>query len=71
MIWNEHYECMEREELRKLQGERVKAMVKRVYDTVPFYRKKLQEKGIEPGDITGIDDLKKLPFTTKQDLRDN
>jgi len=71
MIWNEHYECMEREELRKLQGERVKAMVKRVYDTVPFYRKKLQEKGIEPGDITGIDDLKKLPFTTKQDLRNN
>ena len=62
---------MEREELLKLQGERVAAMVRRVYDSVPFYRKKLQEKGIEPGDITTIDDLKKLPFTTKQDLRDN
>jgi len=71
MIWNKQYECMEREELLKLQGERVASMVKRVYDSVPFYRKKLQEKGIEPGDIRTIDDLKKLPFTTKQDLRDN
>jgi phenylacetate-CoA ligase len=71
MIWNEHYECMEREELRKLQGVRVSAMVERVYNTVPFYRKKLQDAGMEPGDITTIDDLKKLPFTTKQDLRDN
>ncbi len=62
---------MEREELRKLQGERVTTMVQRVYDSVPFYRKKLQDAGIEPGDITTIDDLKKLPFTTKQDLRDN
>jgi len=62
---------MGREELLKLQGERVAAMVKRVYDSVPFYRQKLQEMGIEPGDITTIDDLKKLPFTTKQDLRDN
>jgi phenylacetate-CoA ligase len=71
MIWNKHYECMEREELRKLQGDRVAAMVERVYNTVPFYRSKLQEQGIEPGDITTIDDLQKLPFTTKQDLRDN
>ncbi len=62
---------MEREELRKLQGDRVAAMVERVYNTVPFYRSKLQEQGIEPGDITTIDDLQKLPFTTKQDLRDN
>ncbi len=62
---------MEREELLKLQGGRVATMVKRVYDSVPFYRQKLQEMSIEPGDITTIDDLKKLPFTTKQDLRDN
>ncbi len=62
---------MEREELLKLQGERVSTMVKRVYDSVPFYRNKLDEMGIEPGDITTIDDLQKLPFTTKQDLRDN
>ena len=71
MIWNKQYECMEREELLNIQGERVKTMVQRVYDSVPFYRKKLQDAGIEPGDITTIDDLKKLPFTTKQDLRDN
>jgi len=71
MIWNKQYECMEREELLKLQGGRVATMVKRVYDSVPFYRQKLQEMSIEPGDITTIDDLKKLPFTTKQDLRDN
>ena len=62
---------MEREELLKLQGERVSSMLKRVYESVPFYRNKLKEMGIEPGDITTIDDLKKLPFTTKQDLRDN
>ncbi len=62
---------MEREELLKLQGERVSSMVKRVYESVPFYRNQLKEMGIEPGDITTIDDLKKLPFTTKQDLRDN
>ena len=71
MIWNKQYECMEREELLKLQGERVSSMLKRVYESVPFYRNKLKEMGIEPGDITTIDDLKKLPFTTKQDLRDN
>jgi len=71
MIWNRHFECMEREELQKLQGNRLKEMVKRVYDSVPFYRNKLQEEGIEPDDIMSIDDLNKLPFTTKQDLRDN
>ncbi|WP_058485838.1 phenylacetate--CoA ligase family protein [Defluviitalea phaphyphila] len=71
MIWNEHKECMSREELRILQGKRLCEMVERVYHNVPFYRKKMQELGLEPGDIKGIDDLPKLPFTTKQDLRDN
>ncbi|MBM3163370.1 MAG: phenylacetate--CoA ligase [Chlorobi bacterium] len=71
MIWNAHYECMEREELRKLQGESLRTMVERIYGNVPFYRAKLQQAGIEPGDIRTIDDLPKLPFTTKQDLRDN
>ncbi|ABB22956.1 phenylacetate--CoA ligase family protein [Pelodictyon luteolum] len=71
MIWNRQYECMEREELRKIQGERLSAMVSRVWNTVPFYRRRLQELGIEPGDIRSMDDLPKLPFTTKQDLRDN
>jgi phenylacetate-CoA ligase len=71
MIWNEHHECMDRQRLTELQGERLRDMVERIYFNVPFYRAKLQEMGIEPGDIRSLDDLKKLPFTTKQDLRDN
>lgn len=71
MIWNEHFECMDREQLRNVQSERLCKMVERVYYNVPFYRKKMQELGMEPGDIISIDDLQKLPFTTKQDLRDN
>ncbi len=71
MIWNEFIECMDRERLTKLQGERLHAMVERLYYNVPFYRKKFQQNGIEPGDIKSIDQLKHLPFTLKQDLRDN
>lgn len=71
MIWNPEYECMEREEMRRLQGERLSAMVSRLWNTVPFYRRRLEELGLQPGDIRSIDDLSKLPFTTKQDLRDN
>ena len=71
MIWNEHHECMDRQQLTELQGERLRDMVERIYFNVPFYRTRLQEMGIEPGDIRSIEDLKKLPFTTKQDLRDN
>lgn len=62
---------MSREQMRELQSGRLKDVVSRVYHNVPFYRKKMQEIGIEPGDISSIDDLVKLPFTTKQDLRDN
>jgi phenylacetate-CoA ligase len=71
MIWNESKECMSRDELHNLQSARLKSMVNRVYHSVEFYRKKMQQLGIEPGDINGIDDLNKLPFTTKNDLRDN
>ncbi len=71
MIWNEHHECMSRQDRTRLQDERLIEMVERVYYNVPFYRKKMQTMGIEPGDITGIKDLNKLPFTTKEDLRDN
>jgi len=71
LIWNEHFECMSRDEMNKLQSERLCDMVERVYYNVPFYRKKMQELGMEPGDIKGIEDLPKLPFTTKEDLRDN
>lgn len=62
---------MDREEMRSLQGEQLQNMVELVYHNVPFYRQKLQNAGIEPGAIRTIDDLKHLPFTTKQDLRDN
>ena len=54
MIWNEFIECMDRERLEKLQSERLSAMVERVYYNVPFYRRRFQEKSIEPGDIYEI-----------------
>lgn len=71
MIWNEYYETMSREAMRQVQSQRLIETVDRVYHNVPFYRKKMQSLGVEPGDIKGIDDIVKLPFTTKQDLRDN
>ena len=71
MIWNEPLETMSRDERHYLQSERLKDTVGRVYQRVDFYRKKMQELGVEPGDIKTIDDIVKLPFTTKQDLRDS
>lgn len=70
MIWNETVECMNREDMRKLQGIRLKDTVERVYHNCAPYRKRMQEKGITPADIESIDDIVKLPFTSKQDLRD-
>ncbi len=70
MIWNESKECMSRDELANLQSKRLVKVVERVYHNVEHYRKKMQAIGIEPGDIKGIDDLSKLPYTTKDDLRD-
>ena len=63
-------ETMPLEELQKLQSERLVEQVKHVYDNVPYYRQKMEEKGVKPGDIRGIEDLHKLPFITKDDLRD-
>lgn len=71
MIWNESIECMERDNLRKIQSIRLKKIVEYVYHNTPFYRRKMQELGITPDDINGIEDISKLPFTTKLDLRDN
>ena len=62
---------MSRGEMRACQSQRLVDMVERIYHNVPFYRDKMQEKGLHPEDIKDIDDLKRLPFTTKQDLRDN
>ncbi|MEE0780196.1 MAG: phenylacetate--CoA ligase, partial [Sellimonas sp.] len=64
-------ECMSEDERMVLQGEKLKNLVKRVYGVVPFYTEKMKELGVEPGDIKGIEDITKLPFTTKEDLRDN
>ncbi|KAA6332640.1 Phenylacetate-coenzyme A ligase [termite gut metagenome] len=71
MIWNESIECMDRESLRRVQSIRLKQTVECVYHNTPFYRRRMQELGVTPDDINSIDDIVKLPFTTKYDLRDN
>ena len=71
MIWNEAKECMSRDELSALQSARLVKLVDYVYHNVEFYRKKMQNIGLLPGDIKSIEDIVKLPFTTKDDLRDN
>ena len=70
MIYQEKYECMPREELTKLQSERLVAQVKRMYERVECFRNRMDEKGLKPEDIKGIEDLSKLPFSYKTDLRD-
>ena len=62
-------ECMPREQLRKLQNEKLLKQVRHVWEDVPYYRAKMQEKGLTPDDIKSLDDLHKLPFLTKDDLR--
>lgn len=71
MIWNETIECMDHGQLREIQSMRLKKMVQYVYHNTPFYRKKFQEMDLSPDDINIIDDIGKLPFTNKLDLRDN
>jgi phenylacetate-CoA ligase len=71
MIWNSSIECMDREQLHKIQSKRLVKMVDYVYHNTPFYRRKFQEMGLVPEDIRGIEDIGKLPFTDKLDLRDN
>lgn len=64
-------ECMSRDEMHALQSERLVKQVKNVYENVAFYKDKMDASGVLPGDIKGIDDIHKLPFTTKEDLRDH
>ena len=71
MIFNIEYETMPREALEAIQLKRLQAVLSHVYATVPFYKKKLDDAGILPGDIKTLKDLERIPFTTKQDLRDN
>ena len=70
MIHNPAIECMSREELRALQSQRLKQVVKTCYERTAFYRLKMDKLGVKPSDIRSIDDIHKLPFTTKDDLRD-
>ena len=65
MIWNKEKECINREELRALQSQRLKQVVSRVYNNVPVYREKMQQAGVSPEDIRSVDDLVRLPFTNK------
>ena len=71
MIFNMEYETMPREALEAIQLRRLQTTVERVYANVPFYREKFRKAGVSPADIRSLDDMKRLPFTTKQDLRDN
>lgn len=70
MIWNPEQECMNSANLQTLQFARLKNLVEHVYNTVPFYKKKLDEAGVKPSDIKSLKDIAKLPFTTKSDLRE-
>lgn len=65
------HECMSRDEMAVLQGKKLVRTVQRCYDNVPFYHNKMKDMGLEPGDIRGIEDIVRLPFTTKEDLRNN
>jgi phenylacetate-CoA ligase len=71
MIFNPEYECMEPQARKKLQLANLKNLVEAVYSRVPFYRKKLESQGLSPRDIHCLEDIEKLPFTTKDDLREN
>ncbi|AHW60877.1 phenylacetate-CoA ligase [Draconibacterium orientale] len=71
MIWNEKIECASRDEMAAVQSERLKQTVQRIYHNIPSYRAKMQEIGMLPDDVRSVEDLKKLPFTNKTDLRDN
>jgi phenylacetate-CoA ligase len=71
MIWNEKIECASRDEMTAVQGERLVKTVRRIYHNIPGYRAKMQSIGLLPGDIKTIEDIRKLPFTNKTDLRDN
>ena len=68
--YQEEIETMSYEDMKKLQSERLVKQVKHVWDNVPYYRKKMEQKGVSPEDIKSIDDLHKLPFLSKADLRD-
>jgi phenylacetate-CoA ligase len=70
MIWNHTMEKAGREEMQALQLVRLRQTVERAYHCVPLYRAKMEAAGVKPDDIRSLDDIARLPFTTKQDMRD-
>ncbi len=68
--WNKNMECATKDEMKALQSFRLSQTVRHVYENVPYYRERMEEAGVTPEDIHSVEDLKKLPFTMKQDLRD-
>ena len=71
MIWNQEMECSSRARMEDLQAERLRETVKRAYARVPFYKRRLDEANVDPEDVKTLDDLQRIPFTTKDDLRDH
>jgi phenylacetate-CoA ligase len=71
MIWNDEFETLPREVIESLQLKRLQRTLERVHATVPFYRRSFTEAGVTPGMVKSLDDLRRLPFTLKQDMRDN
>ena len=69
MVWNKEAECMNKEAKKELQLKRLQETVKLAYENVPFYTKKLDDAGVKPEDIKTLEDIEKIPFTTKDDLR--
>jgi phenylacetate-CoA ligase len=70
MTWNKKFECMPVEDLQKFQLEKLRETVAWVQKKVPFYRRKFKEAGVKPDDIKTLEDVARLPFTVKTDLRD-
>ncbi|MDD4952714.1 MAG: phenylacetate--CoA ligase, partial [Desulfovibrionaceae bacterium] len=71
MYWQPEYECIGRQRLEQIQLERLQSTLNRVSRNVPFYRKKFEDLDIDPYDLGCLEDVRRLPFTTKDDLRDN
>ena len=70
MFWDKKAECMSKDEKEKVQLERLQKTVKLAYENVEFYKKRFDEIGLKPEDIKTLEDIEKIPFTTKSDLRE-
>ena len=70
-FWNEEYETLPREAIRRIQLIRLQKQIAYVYENSPFYRRKFDKAGLEPGDIKSLEDVSKIPFTVKEELRDS